>query len=169
MNEMHQTGEKLRALPKAPSADPVGEVLQLLGDFVRDLGYRVEGTPEEDGLLQTIRPHQEAFRVAIRRTAPNFVPWKKTADKELPKAGFLDDEDSGDAGPASVAGGEDNRPTLPLNWRSSRTLSSPPRSNSDSNSPRPNPQLHRHNATAVNQSSTDSEIYIDEVLKRAQK
>ena len=145
MNTMHQTEEKLRALPKAPSADPVGEVLQLLGDFARDLDYRVEGTPEEDGLLQTIRPHQEAFRVAIRRTAPNFVPWKKTANKELPKAGFLDDEDGGDTGPASVAGGEDNRPTLPLNLRSSSPFSPLPRSN------------------------PDSEIYVDEVLRRAQK
>lgn len=96
MSAIEDTDQKLRALPTAPSTDPIGEVLQLLRNFVRDLDHRVEGTPEEDGLLQTIRPHQEAFRVAIRGTAPNFVPWDNTAKKELSKAPFLADEDGDD-------------------------------------------------------------------------
>jgi hypothetical protein len=97
MNAIQETDTKLRALPKAPSNDPVGEVLHALRNFARDLDHRVEGTPEEDGLLQTIRPHQDAFKIAIRRTAPQFVPWGKTASwKELPEAAFLANEDGDD-------------------------------------------------------------------------
>lgn len=101
MNAIQEANTKLGALPKAPSTDPVGEVLHALRTFVRDLERRVEGTPEEDGLLQTIRPHQEEFRRAIRQTAPNFVPWEKTVSKELPKAAFLASED-GDNDPSGV-------------------------------------------------------------------
>ncbi|KAF8839962.1 hypothetical protein BDN67DRAFT_1011889, partial [Paxillus ammoniavirescens] len=100
MNALQETEAELRALPRAPSGDPVGEVLHVLSSFIRDLSRRLEGTPEEDGLLQTIRPHQEAFKRAIRETAPDFVPWEKTQrGRVLPKARFLaneeeDDEDS---------------------------------------------------------------------------
>lgn len=95
MNAIQEANTKLRALPKAPSTDPIGEVLYVLGNFVRDLERRVEGTSEEDGLLQTIRPHQEAFKFAIRRTAPNFHPWEKAVQlsKELPKPAFLVSEE----------------------------------------------------------------------------
>lgn len=37
----------------------------------------MEGTPEEDGLLQSIRPAEEAFQNAIRATTPDFRPYKK--------------------------------------------------------------------------------------------
>ena len=97
MNAIEQTDAKLRGLPKAPSSDPVGEVMHTLRNFVRDLDRRVQGTPEEDGLLQKIRPHQDAFKVAIRRTAPYFVPWEKTETKELSEASFLAHEDGADA------------------------------------------------------------------------
>ncbi|KAF8551404.1 hypothetical protein OG21DRAFT_1478160 [Imleria badia] len=93
MNAIQETETKLRALPRAPSNDPVGEVLHALRNFVRDLDRRVEGTPEKDGLLQTIRPHQEIFKISIRRTAPHFVPWENTTRKELPEAAFLTHED----------------------------------------------------------------------------
>ena len=71
---MQQTEESLRALPKGPSNDPVSEVLRVLGDFHKELSERLEGTPDQDGLLQTIRPHTETFRCAIRFTAPYFLP-----------------------------------------------------------------------------------------------
>jgi len=41
----------------------------------------------------TIRPHQDTFKIAIRRTAPHFVPWGETSEKELPEAAFLANED----------------------------------------------------------------------------
>ncbi|KIJ08216.1 hypothetical protein PAXINDRAFT_89188 [Paxillus involutus ATCC 200175] len=93
MDALQNTEAELRALPRAPSNDPVGEVLHVLSSFTRDLSRRLEGTPEEDGLLQTIRPHQQAFKRAIRETAPNFVPWERTPKgRQLPKADFLANE-----------------------------------------------------------------------------
>ena len=100
MNAIKETDEKLRGLPKPPSDNPVSEVLQALGGFVRELDRRVEGTPEENGLLQKFRPHQVAFKTAIRQTAPQFVPWGRTSTKELPEAVFLSNE-----GGDYVAGG----------------------------------------------------------------
>ncbi|KAG9308178.1 P-loop containing nucleoside triphosphate hydrolase protein [Chiua virens] len=92
-NAYQETELKLRALPKPPSSDPVGEVHHILRNFVRDLERRVAGTPEEDGLLQTIRPHQQDFKIAIRRTTPAFVPCEKAYEKELPEPEFLAHED----------------------------------------------------------------------------
>jgi hypothetical protein len=102
MDALQNTEAELRALPRAPSNDPVGEVLHVLSSFTRDLSRRLEGTPEEDGLLQTIRPHQQAFKRAIRETAPNFVPWERTAKgRQLPKADFLANEEGDDKGSES--------------------------------------------------------------------
>ena len=91
---MQQTEESLRALPKEPSNDPVGEVLRVLGDFQKELSERLEGTPDEDGLLQTIRPHTMVFRREIRSTAPHFVPWERKEDlDDLPEVTFLSSEE----------------------------------------------------------------------------
>ncbi|KIK82818.1 hypothetical protein PAXRUDRAFT_832134 [Paxillus rubicundulus Ve08.2h10] len=102
MDALQDTEAHLRALPRAPSNDPVGEVLQVLSSFTRGLSRRLEGTPEEDGLLQTIRPYQLAFKRAIRETAPNFVPWDKSRRGcQLPKADFLANEEGDDKGSGS--------------------------------------------------------------------
>lgn len=91
---MQITEERLRALPKEPSNDPVGEVLRVLGDFQKEVAERLEGTPDETGLLQTIRPHTEKFKREIHGTAPNFVPWeRKEALGKLPPASFLSSEE----------------------------------------------------------------------------
>ncbi|KIJ63497.1 hypothetical protein HYDPIDRAFT_29303 [Hydnomerulius pinastri MD-312] len=96
-NALQDTEAKWRALPKAPSNDAVGEVLHVLSLFARDLSRRLEGTPDEDGLIQSIRPHQQAFKRAIRETAPNFIPWEsKGPHKHLPKAEFLANEEEDD-------------------------------------------------------------------------
>ncbi|KAF9222274.1 hypothetical protein BS17DRAFT_735704, partial [Gyrodon lividus] len=94
MSALQDTETKLRKLPSAPSNDPVGEVLHVLRNFTRDLSRHLEGTPDERGLLQTIRPHQGAFKRAILETAPSFLPWAKTTtDRELPKPQFLVNEE----------------------------------------------------------------------------
>ncbi|KAL4066187.1 P-loop containing nucleoside triphosphate hydrolase protein [Scleroderma citrinum] len=98
-DELHKvvqmTEERLRALPREPSSDPIGEVLRVLGDFQKELSERLEGTPDESGLLQTIRPHTERFKCEIRTTAPNFVPWGRKEDllQELPAMTFLSGEE----------------------------------------------------------------------------
>lgn len=67
----------LGKLPKEPSRDPYNEIASLLYDFVADLSKRVEGVPDKDGIMQTIRPAHNAFRRAVRGTAPEFVPFEK--------------------------------------------------------------------------------------------
>lgn len=71
------TKAALGKLPKEPSRDPYSEIASLLYDFVADLSKRVEGVPDKDGILQTIRPAHDAFRRAVRGTAPEFVPFEK--------------------------------------------------------------------------------------------
>ena len=71
------------------------EVLHLVGDFLRDLSQHLEGTPEEDGLLQSIRPAQLKFKQAIRATVPKFVPYEKSSPtRSLPSPTFLANEEN---------------------------------------------------------------------------
>jgi hypothetical protein len=89
--------DEVRALPKAPSGDPLAEVLYLVGNFMSDLTQHLEGTPEEDGLLQSIRPAQLKFQRAIRATVPRFVPYAKSSansGRDLPSPTFLANEET---------------------------------------------------------------------------
>ncbi|KAF8161524.1 P-loop containing nucleoside triphosphate hydrolase protein [Crassisporium funariophilum] len=92
------TRSLLQLLPKAPASDPRNEISSLLHVFTSDLSRHVEGVPDEDGLLQAIRPAQERFRRAIRGTAPNFRPFesKDKKKKHLRRASFLIDEEEED-------------------------------------------------------------------------
>lgn len=92
-NILRKTQEEMRKLPKAPSNDPVSEVWNVVGRFSSQLSRRLEGTPDADGILQTMRPHQQAFKRAIRATAPHFVPWKKGDARVLPPVDFLANEE----------------------------------------------------------------------------
>lgn len=106
-------------LPKAPSSDPRNEIANLLHGFVRDLARHVEGFPDDDGLLQAIRPAQEKFRRAVRITVPEFQPFEKRYEKKsIGKPKFLiseeghedfedsDIEDVADIG-SDIAGSQD--------------------------------------------------------------
>jgi hypothetical protein len=58
------------------------------------LSRRLEGTSDEGGLLQKIRPHQDGFKRSIRATAPYFIPWESDTHREdLPEAEFLTSEE----------------------------------------------------------------------------
>ena len=85
----------LDGLPKPPSDDPRGEISSLLHTFTSDLAQEIRGVPDEDGLLQAIRPAQEKFRREIRRTAPDFRPfeWKFKGTRQLGRATFLHNEE----------------------------------------------------------------------------
>jgi len=74
--ELIRTENSLRSLPRAPSDDALLEILNVLHIFVRDLERHLEGTPNEDGLIQSIRPAQRRFKRAIRSTAPDFRPYE---------------------------------------------------------------------------------------------
>ncbi|KAG8776904.1 hypothetical protein FRC12_000633 [Ceratobasidium sp. 428] len=105
LDEIHRlnqfTIENLRALPAEVSDDPAGAVLNLVMDFHRDVVTHVEGIPDGDGLIQQIRQAQDKFRQAIRRSAPDFRPFKRpTNDEEkanapkMPEVVFLKEEGS---------------------------------------------------------------------------
>lgn len=78
------TQESLRALPAEISEDPAGAVLNLVMDFHREVARHVGGIPDGEGLIQKIRNAQQKFRQAIRRSAPDFRPFKRptTSDEE---------------------------------------------------------------------------------------
>ena len=71
---LEKTNRDIDELPPPPSSAPLREVLRLITDFTREVGKQGEGVPDRDGLLQQIRRPQDEFRVAIRKTAPYFVP-----------------------------------------------------------------------------------------------
>jgi hypothetical protein len=66
--------EQLSRMPREPSSNPQQDVTILLHQFSTDLFRHVEGIPDGSGVLQRLRPLQNAFRKEIRRTAPNFQP-----------------------------------------------------------------------------------------------
>ena len=71
---LEKTNQDLEELPPPPSSVPLKEVLRLITDFTRAVERQGEGVPRRDGLLQQIRRPQDEFRLAIRKTAPYFVP-----------------------------------------------------------------------------------------------
>ena len=85
----------LDSLPNPPSDDPCGEISSLLHTFTSDLAQEIRGVPDEDGLLQVIRPAQEKFRRAIRMTAPDFLPFERKFEgtRHLCPAKFLRSEE----------------------------------------------------------------------------
>jgi hypothetical protein len=71
---LERTTHDLSRLPSPPSSEPVGEMLRLIGSFARSIEYLVEGTPDDDGLIQALREPRKSFKKAIRQTAPDFRP-----------------------------------------------------------------------------------------------
>ena len=72
--------------------------MSLIGEFTKHLSQHIEGTPNEGGLLQSIRPAQLRFQRAIRETAPEFLPYERrhAANRSLPAAEFLANEEDSD-------------------------------------------------------------------------
>jgi hypothetical protein len=90
------TEDRIRLLPRPPSNDPVGDILQLITSFHRRIEQHVEGTPTKDGILQQIRPAQQEFKSSIRATAPDFRPYTKEENDHFTLAppSFLSNEES---------------------------------------------------------------------------
>jgi hypothetical protein len=102
------TRYRLQTLPSEPSRDPQTEISSLLHGFITDLVKLVEGVPSKEGLLQSIRPAQEDFRLEIRGTAPEFLPFERrfASMKKLEKARFLTNEEGEEGGNTVDAGDE---------------------------------------------------------------
>lgn len=88
-NLLKETERRLRSLPKPPPANPVAEVIDMVSGFSRSLSTYVEGTPDEDGIHQTVRTHHEKFSKAIRDTAPDFRPYEAGETKPFAPPCFL--------------------------------------------------------------------------------
>jgi len=71
---LEKINRDLKELPPLPSSAPLSEVLRLITDFTREVERQGVGIPGRDGLLHQIKQPQDNFRVAVRRTAPCFVP-----------------------------------------------------------------------------------------------
>ncbi|KAH9965455.1 P-loop containing nucleoside triphosphate hydrolase protein [Russula dissimulans] len=71
---LEKTNNELEDLPPPPSSAPMREIFRLITEFTRAVERQGKGIPGREGLLQQIRSPQDNFRVAIRKTAPFFVP-----------------------------------------------------------------------------------------------
>lgn len=74
---LDDTEDQINRLPKAPDDDAQGEIITLVTGFSRELATYVEGTPDDNGIHQAIRPFNKAFFSEIRGTAPRFSPFAR--------------------------------------------------------------------------------------------
>ena len=72
-------------------------MLRLIGAFVRSVERLVDGTSDEDGLMQALRKPRSQFRMTIRQTAPDFRPHERPSKSEMqtmpPQYNFLSNEE----------------------------------------------------------------------------
>jgi len=92
-----QTVHDISRLPNPPSAEPMAELLKLIGQFVRSAEQVVAGAPDDNGLIQTLRGPREEFKKKIRQTAPDFRPLERPNNVHdtpvLPEPRFLSTEE----------------------------------------------------------------------------
>lgn len=74
-NLLKETEALLEKLPPAPTDDAQGEVVLLVTNFARELATYVEGTSDDNGIHQLIRPLNREFVTTIRGTAQKFCPF----------------------------------------------------------------------------------------------
>lgn len=72
---LKETDSQISKLLPAPSDDAQGQIIMLISDFARELATYVEGTPDDNGIHQAIRPLNKVFLGGIRNTAPMFSPF----------------------------------------------------------------------------------------------
>ena len=79
--ESHQdVMARIAALPPPPPENPVSELLRLVTGFASDVGALVKGIETFERLLQKCRPAYAKFKLDIRSTAPDFVPFTDSDD-----------------------------------------------------------------------------------------
>ncbi|KIL62474.1 hypothetical protein M378DRAFT_199179 [Amanita muscaria Koide BX008] len=109
-NCIEKTALQLGKLPRASGDRPFEEIMELVHKFTMDVTRHINGVSEPDGLLQAIRPAQERFRLAIRRTAPNFIPFEEGSDgpTTVDAPDFLSEKDE-ESGSDDGKGHQDRR------------------------------------------------------------
>ena len=83
-----------------PSDDAQGEIIMLVSNFSRELASYVEGTPDPDGIHQTIRPLNDKFAAEIRRTAQAFSPFERRSGEHYLHPSFhqLEEQEADNGG-----------------------------------------------------------------------
>ena len=94
---LEQAELEISRLPIQPTSEPMEEMFRLIGLFTGSLQHLVHGTPESDGLMQTLRKSREEFKGNIRQTAPDFRPFERPKNASamplLPPPRFLSNEE----------------------------------------------------------------------------
>jgi hypothetical protein len=104
-----ETLKGLGQLPPPPPDNPTVELLRLLTVFSTETKQWVDGAEQKEGLVRNYKRASAKFKSNIRRTGPNFKPFKD-ADEEIsfgPFRNIPEDESSADLATASGVGGVD--------------------------------------------------------------
>ena len=88
-NLLKETEAQINKLPAAPTDDAQGEIVLLISNFARELATYVEGTPDEDGIHQIIRPLNASFLAEIRAIAQKFSPFERGTRMSYKHPSFL--------------------------------------------------------------------------------
>jgi hypothetical protein len=95
---LEQVNDGISGLPNPPSPEPMVEIMQLIGAFVRSIEHIIAGSPDDNGLIQALRGPREQFKKEIRQTAPDFRPLERPRDVNtapvLPEPRFLSNEEA---------------------------------------------------------------------------
>ena len=95
---LEQVNDNISRLPDPPSPEPMVEIMNRIGIFVRSIEHIVAGAPDENGLIQALLEPREQFKTEIRQTAPNFRPFEQPKDVNaaplLPQPRFLSNEEA---------------------------------------------------------------------------
>ena len=108
--QLEETSQELEKLPRPSSSDPVLEIIFKVSSFFEELKTWLDGTPDADGLVQTLRPACERFRKAIQDTEPDFQPTERRGGSGAGPSGLAEAAaglaGAAAAGLAGLAGGE---------------------------------------------------------------
>jgi hypothetical protein len=98
---LERVNDDISGLPDPPSSEPVVEIMNRIGIFVRSIEHIIAGAPDENGLIQALRQPREQFKGEIRRTAPDFYPLERSERSRdvnfvpvLPQPQFLSNEEA---------------------------------------------------------------------------
>ncbi|TFK46143.1 hypothetical protein OE88DRAFT_1687998 [Heliocybe sulcata] len=90
--------KELATLPQPIEAEPATYVLGLITAFATEVQRYVQGGVDSGRLIHENRHAFHEFKISIRRTAPNFVPYDRASSAVAQFHNFIgDDEDEGEA------------------------------------------------------------------------
>lgn len=83
---------RISTLPPVVQVDPISHMSNLVTSLISDVAKHVQGGPGAERLIHDNRVTFAAFKQAIRRTAPNFVPALNAQEAERNAISVGDEE-----------------------------------------------------------------------------